>query len=124
MNVLYIDGDLDSIEHMEALLVESGFTLYTATDARNGYALTQDIQPLVIVLSMELPVINGLQALVNFKQRRHLRDTPVIGVSFSDDDDLRHAFFEHGGSGFLLKPLNRERLMDMLQSVIAQAVTR
>ena len=73
------------------------------------------LQPDVVVLDLNLPTINGLEACRRIKEAVPL--SKVVLITAADDDAVRERAFELGASAFVLK----HRVVDDLGPAIQQA---
>jgi CheY-like chemotaxis protein len=73
------------------------------------------LRPDVVVLDLNLPTINGLEACRRIKEALPL--SKVILITAADDEALRERAFELGASAFVLK----HRVADELGPAIQQA---
>jgi DNA-binding NarL/FixJ family response regulator len=109
-------------EDYEALLVALRRLLAPLCDVvgsvADGLAVVEAalrLRPDVIVLDLNLPTINGLEACHRIKEALPL--TKVILITAADDDALRRRAFELGASAFVLK----HRVVDDLGPAIQKA---
>ncbi len=72
-----------------------------------------------LVLDLHLPVQSGLQLQhdLNLADRRF----PVVFMTAFDDDQLRAKAFEAGAVEFLRKPLDCDRLLDVIRAALSRS---
>jgi len=87
------------------LLESAGHTVITATDAEAGLTLARDEQPRLILMDIQLPGMDGLEATRLLKQGDATRPIPVIALTAlamkGDEERIRAA----GCDGYIAKPL-------------------
>ncbi|HEY8907265.1 MAG TPA: PAS domain S-box protein [Rhodoferax sp.] len=98
--------------------------LFGAEDAMRGIALAREHQPDVILLDINLPGINGLQALKILQEDEGTRHIPVLALSANAmprdiERGLAAGFFR-----YLTKPIRVPEFMDALDSGLALAQTQ
>ncbi len=74
----------------------------------------------LVLMDVQMPKLDGIETTKKIREReaeRSLRHTPVIALTANTLVDDRYACFEAGMDGFLIKPLDREKLADALASV-------
>jgi DNA-binding NarL/FixJ family response regulator len=88
--------------------------------AENGLAAVEkahELQPDLIVMDVEMPVMNGVEATRLIREQ--LPAVKVVMLTVADDDDHLYDAIKFGAHGYLLKDLRPEQLYDMLRSVMA-----
>ena len=88
--------------------------------AVNGKELLEKIRGLdldLVLMDIEMPVMNGLQATRKLKEERP--EVKVIMVTDYDEDPLIRQARYAGADGYLLKNLDKGRMMTALQRVMA-----
>jgi signal transduction histidine kinase/CheY-like chemotaxis protein len=109
--VLVIDDDLTARELMEHHLNHEGYHVVTAASGEEGLMLAHKIQPDVITLDIMMPKMDGWAVLVALHEDPELHEIPVIIVTIIDE---RQMGFALGATDYLVKPVDRERLMKLL----------
>lgn len=109
--VLVIDDDPAVLDLMQRFLKHEGYNILTAANPIDGLKLAKQ-SPDVIILDVMMPEMNGWSVLSQLKQDPQSADIPVIMASIIDDKNLGMAL---GASDYLVKPVNYERLMTLLQ---------
>lgn len=109
--VLLIDDDPRSQELVTAILAHAGFEVRSAPDGESGIELARTMQPLIIVLDMMMPGVDGIETLTRLKQDPVLADIPVVGITASTDLSYTGKAFRAGADFFVPKPLNRSSLV-------------
>ena len=72
-----------------------------AADGRALVAAAERLKPDVIVLDISMPLLNGLEAGRQIKQKQ--KDIKLVFVTMTEDADLASEAFRLGASGYLLK---------------------
>jgi two-component system NarL family response regulator len=114
MRVLLIDDNRLMLEGLQNLLEAHGIQVAgLASDGRHGAALAQTLRPDVILMDIRMPDLDGLAATRLIKA-----DWPeariVILTTSADEQDLFEAV-KSGASGYLLKSIDAETLIEALR---------
>ncbi len=64
-----------------------GFEVYVATDGPEGLQLVDEVQPVAVVLDVNLPSMNGFQVCRRLKRDENLAHIPVIMLTSADGSD-------------------------------------
>ena len=87
------------------LLKSAGYGVLSAVDAEAGLALARTEQPDLVLMDIQLPGMDGLQATAVLKGDPATRDIPVIALTAlamkGDEERIRAA----GCDGYIAKPL-------------------
>ena len=93
---------------------EQGFQCLIAGTADEGALLARQYVPSAVILDMNLPDHTGLSVLDRIKRDVRTRHIPVHVVSVDDDSQ---AALSGGAIGYLFKPVARDKLVGMLESL-------
>jgi signal transduction histidine kinase/CheY-like chemotaxis protein len=110
--VLVVDDDSAVRDMLNRFLSREGFQVLTATTGEEALRLAKEVRPRAITLDVMMPGMDGWAVLAALKADPQLADIPVIIVSIIDDKNLGYAL---GASDYLTKPLERDRLLDIIR---------
>lgn len=83
-----------------------------------GYALKDGtLNPLLFILDLNLPGINGLEILEKLKNSKRLRKIPVIVFSNSDYMGDISSCYDNGANSYMQKPLEIEDFDDTIRLI-------
>jgi two-component system cell cycle response regulator DivK len=103
--VLVIEDNPANMTLATFLLQSAGHTVLSATDAEAGLMLARDEQPELILMDIQLPGMDGLEATGVLKRDEATRAIPVIALTAlamkGDEERIRAA----GCDGYIAKPL-------------------
>ncbi len=109
-----MDDDADARRGLQELLELQGYDVITAPDGAAGLAhLRRGLRPCFILLDLRMPTMDGWQFRDEQMRDSELRRIPV--AVFSGDAQEEAAAAELGVELVLRKPLDVERMIDMLQ---------
>jgi signal transduction histidine kinase/DNA-binding response OmpR family regulator len=110
--VLVVDDDAVVRDLMERFLSADGFRVVTAASGDEGLRLAREVAPAAITLDVLMPGTDGWAVLAALKADPALAAIPVVMLTMLDQEDLGYAL---GASDFVTKPVDRERLVTVLQ---------
>lgn len=67
--------------------------------------------PILIMLDLKMPKVNGLEVLKTIKADAHLRVIPVVVLSSSRETPDLAECYKHGVNAYVVKPLDFEEFM-------------
>jgi len=109
--VLVIDDDPTARDLMRRHLSKEGFRVYLAAGGEEGIKLARELRPQAITLDVMMPGMDGWTVLSRLKADPLLADIPVTMLSIVDNKSMGFAL---GASDYLTKPIERERLVNVL----------
>jgi two-component system, cell cycle response regulator DivK len=103
--VLVVEDNAANMKLTTFLLESAGHTVLAASDAEAGLTLARDRHPALILMDIQLPGIDGLEATALLKRDPLTRDIPVIALTAlamkGDEERIRAA----GCDGYVAKPI-------------------
>jgi CheY-like chemotaxis protein len=78
---------------------------------------TRHPSPVLILLDMNLPGVNGREVLARLKSNEHTRHIPVIVLTTTDDPDTVEDCYKLGCNMYFIKPLDYDLFMQALQTL-------
>jgi CheY-like chemotaxis protein len=104
--VLIVEDNPLNLKLVRDVLLNAGFDVIESRTGEEGVARAQDSQPDVILMDLQLPGINGTQALRMIRDDPSGADVPVIALTaFAMSEDRDRALLE-GFDGYLSKPIS------------------
>jgi len=116
--VLAVDDDPAARERIARLLRAEGFEPLLAGSGEEGLRLARESRPVAVVLDVMMPVMDGWSVLSALKLDPATAGIPVVVTTVLEDCDIAWAL---GAAGYLMKPVERERLAEMLRKFRAPA---
>ena len=110
--VVVIDDDPSARSIMSRFLAREGFEAVVARNGDEGIALTRALRPCFITLDVMMPRRDGWSVLKELKSTPELADIPVVMATITDE---RSTGYSLGAADFLTKPIDRERLAEVLE---------
>ncbi len=102
-----VDGDAANVEELREMLGSLG-RVVVAHSGEDAVGVARGARPLVILLNLVLPGIDGYETCRRLKDDPKTRDAAVILVSRSHDATARAQGFEAGAVDFVSLPFVRD----------------
>jgi len=118
--VLYIEDNPANLALVKRiLLLREEIQLLTAPEARLGLELARAHQPNLILMDINLPGMNGIEALQCLKNYEETRDIPAIAISaYITQDDIDKAM-SAGFLKYLTKPIKVDEFLETIDNILA-----
>jgi DNA-binding NarL/FixJ family response regulator len=114
--VLLADDHALLLGAYEKLLLSECDIVGQVTDGRTLVADAERLRPDVIVLDISMPLLNGLEAGRQIKQK--LPNVKLVFVTMNEDGDLAAEAFRSGASAYLLKRSAASELLTAIREVM------
>jgi putative two-component system response regulator len=106
MKTIFAVDDSDTYLSLIKKALEGSYRILTMPSAAKMFALLQKITPDLIMLDIEMPGMNGSEALLYLKSSSLYADIPVIFLTSYTDDEVEARGFELGVMDFITKPFS------------------
>jgi DNA-binding NarL/FixJ family response regulator len=115
--ILLADDHTMVIEGLRSLLMEKNQDVVgVVADGRALLAAAPDLKPDVVILDINMPLMNGLDAAVKLKQL--LPKVKIVFLTMKDDPNLAAAVLELGPVGYVLKHSAASELLTAITEVL------
>jgi two-component system cell cycle response regulator DivK len=118
--VLVVEDNPANMTLAVFLLQSVGHTVLSAVDAEAGLTLARDEQPNLILMDIQLPGMDGLEATGLLKRADATRDIPVIALTAlamkGDEERIRAA----GCDGYIAKPIAYKEFLATIAARLAE----
>jgi PAS domain S-box-containing protein len=117
--VLYVEDNPANAVFMQDLLSTfESIDLVIAPNAEMGVEIAERRRPAVVIMDINLPGMNGLDALRALKANRQTRHIPVIALTAAASERDRQAGERAGFYCYLTKPIQVDELLAALETLI------
>jgi two-component system cell cycle response regulator DivK len=117
--VLIVEDNPANMKLATFLLESAGHVVLSATDAEAGLTLARGEQPNLILMDIQLPGMDGLEATALLKADDATRSIPVIALTAlamkGDEERIRAA----GCDGYIAKPLSYRNFLATISAHLA-----
>ena len=119
--VLIVEDNPTNMTLAVFLLQSAGHTVFSATDAEAGLKLACGERPDLILMDIQLPGMDGLEATGMLKRDEATRAIPVIALTAlamkGDEERIRAA----GCDGYIAKPMRYQEFLATVAAQLARA---
>jgi len=116
--VLVIEDNAANMRLATFVLESAGHVVLGATNAEVGLAVVRDQQPDLVLMDIQLPGMDGLQAAAQLKADPATRAIPIIaltGLAMKGDEERIRAA---GCDGYIAKPLAYKYFLAVIGAVM------
>lgn len=106
--LLVIEDNVQNMYLMKFLLECHGFSILEAVDGFEGLRMAKEHKPVLILLDIQLPGMDGYAVAHALKQEPLTRDIPIVAVTSYAMVGDRERILSEGANGYIEKPINPE----------------
>ncbi len=114
MKILYIEDNPLNMRLVQKILKSVGYDMIPATDGLTGVALAASELPDLILMDVNLPDIDGLDATSRLKASPDLNWIPVVAVTANAMHGDRERCLAAGCDGYIAKPVTKVELINTI----------
>ncbi|MGH7315213.1 MAG: response regulator [Candidatus Rokuibacteriota bacterium] len=104
--VLIVEDNEKNMKLTRDVLKFHGFATVEATNGEDGVTLARERKPALILMDIQLPRMNGIEALQVLRADARTRAVPVIAVTASAMTQDRQKIMAAGFDGYQAKPID------------------
>ncbi len=116
--ILLIDDESSLVRTLDLYFRGKGYNVFSAFDAREGLRLWRKNEPDIVLLDVQLPGMDGTQALATAKDENLPGD--VIMITAFQDMEATLAAIQRGATDYLYKPLDLDSLDVLLEKILVR----
>jgi CheY-like chemotaxis protein len=118
--VLVVDDMSDNLILISLSLQDLGYRVITATNGADALNVAKLARPDLILMDIAMPQQDGLAATRRIREEAELQTVPVVALTAFDTDGFRQAAFDAGFNGYLTKPIDFDRLRNLMTKLLAR----
>lgn len=117
--VVVIDDDVVTLKILTTVLNDQGFQVRVASDSYTGLHLAENELPDLIILDIDLPSIDGLRLLWEFRHNPVTQRIPVLMLTGEGKTKSAGLAFDLGADAYFKKPFDHVQLTEKITELIA-----
>ncbi|MGD8991567.1 MAG: response regulator [Desulfobacterales bacterium] len=117
--ILIIEDDELNMKLLKSILQLKNFAVMEAENAEVGIQLAHEHKPDMILLDIQLPGMDGVEATKLILNDDELKDIPVIAVSSLAMKGDKDYAFKAGVKDYIIKPINKKYLMKVINKYLS-----
>lgn len=118
--ILVVDDMSDNLILISLSLQDLGYRVVTASNGADALNVAKLARPDLILMDIAMPQQDGLAATRRIREETDLQTVPVVALTAFDTDGFRQAAFDAGFNGYLTKPIDFDRLRNLMIKLLAR----
>ena len=113
--VLIVEDNEKNMKLFRDVLQATGHSTLEATTGEEAVELALSHAPALVLMDVQLPGIDGVEALERLRQNERTASIPVLALTAQAMSGDRERFLEAGFDGYLAKPVDVRELIEVVR---------
>ena len=118
--ILVVEDEPKNLKLLRDLLQVSGYRTIEAADGKQGVELAKAEKPALILMDIEMPVMDGLEATRTLKADPMANGIPIVALTSyvmkGDEERIRAA----GCDGYIAKPIDTREFLKKIREYLSR----
>lgn len=119
--VMLVDDARTVLMTVGMMLTRNGFSVVTAPDGHAALELLDSQTPDLIITDLNMPRMDGVALVREVRKLARFSATPILLLTTQNSDERRAEAKVAGATGWLLKPISTETLLQVVNRVLPGA---
>jgi CheY-like chemotaxis protein len=118
--ILLVEDNLSNITTMLDYLKAKGYAVLVAMNGREGVDMAREQKPDLILMDIQMPEMDGLEAIALIRQDSRIQATPIIALTALAMKGDRERCLQAGADEYVSKPVRLKALVEMIQAFLSR----
>jgi two-component system chemotaxis response regulator CheY len=114
---LTVDDSKTIREMVSFTLKSQGFEVLEAEDGKHALTVLGDKEVNVVITDLNMPNMDGFELMRQLRANPKYKFVPILMLTTESDDSKKAIGKEAGATGWIVKPFNPEKLMQVVTKV-------
>ena len=119
--ILIVEDNEKNMKLARDILRAKGYAVLEAVNGLDGVKLALEHKPDLVLMDIQLPDINGIQAFERIRANADTAKLPVIAFTASVTVNDRSRIGDAGFDGFLGKPIQLKEFLETVRRMLGEA---
>jgi len=119
--ILIVEDNEKNMKLARDILRAKGYDTLEAVNGLDGVKLALEHKPDLVLMDIQLPDINGIEAFERIRGHDDTAKMPVVAFTASVTANDRSRITDAGFDGFLSKPINLKEFLETVQRMVGPA---
>jgi len=117
--ILVVEDNERNLKLLRDVLEYAGYDVRAARTGEDGIALAVKEPPDLVLMDLQLPGIDGTEALRRLRKNPRTADIPVVAVTAQAMKQDRERVLEAGFNGYVSKPISVRAFPDQVRGFLS-----
>lgn len=114
--ILIVDDSVANLDYLKGLLKEHSYKVAIANNGKTAIQKSKSQTFDLILLDFVMPDLNGIEVCKKIKETAIQKETPVIFLTASQDEEILRQAFDAGAVDFIRKPFSNTELISRVKN--------
>lgn len=114
--ILIVDDEKNLLSSFHKILKQDGYQVFTASNAQEGFILTRDSTPDLLIMDIKMPGLSGLEAFSRFKEIDSL--LPIIIMTAYGTTETAIEAMKSGAFDYVIKPFDIQQMKALIKRAL------
>lgn len=118
--ILVVDDTSMTLRNIKSIL-DRKYEVFLATSGPQGLRFIHEKEPDLVLLDYQMPEMSGKEVFETMQADENMKDIPVVFLTGVDDKKTIMSVLQLKPAGYLLKPVDENKLLDTLEQILEPA---
>ena len=118
MRVLTVDDSRTILAMLHHTLTNAGFEVLQAEDGQQGLEVLRNENVDVVITDINMPVMDGIEFIRQVRAAGMHNSLPILILTTETSQDKRDQGRAAGGTGWIVKPFDPDKLISVIHKVV------
>jgi len=118
MRVLTVDDSKTILAMLHHTLTGAGFEVLQAEDGQKGLDVLDQEDVDIVITDINMPTMDGIEFIKNVRTSGRHQSLPILILTTETSAEKRDLGREAGGTGWIVKPFDPEKLISVIHRVV------
>ena len=119
MKILTVDDSRTMRDMLRLALTAAGFDVVQAIDGVDGLDVLERENPEIVITDINMPKMDGFGFIEGARKIERFRVVPILVLTTESDPDKKQRARGAGATGWIVKPFDPVKLIDVIRRVAA-----
>ena len=117
-SILAVDDSPSMRKMVSFTLTGAGYQVIEAVDGQDAYEKAQIHDIHLVLADQNMPNLDGIGLTRKLREHPKFKTTPILILTTESSDQMKQAGRSAGATGWLVKPFDPNRLIEVIRKVI------
>ncbi|MBI2732887.1 MAG: response regulator [Burkholderiales bacterium] len=117
-SILAVDDSASMRQMVSFTLKSAGYNVVEAVDGQDAYEKAQGRSFDLVLTDQNMPRMDGISLTKKLRETPQFKTTPILMLTTESSDQMKQAGRAAGATGWLVKPFDPTKLIEVIQKVI------